>query len=153
MMAEDFITAYLQVSFELQKQLFTALKCIFRCMYMFYLQPKHDLKDNNQLLDLIQEFSEGIQAIDLKDKHPKCFEGITARLYSHSHLVRAAASDEASTSINLEFEVADTAVVAVEESPAEKQSFFYNKVEESAANRPSLSYEVKESAAEKETPK
>ncbi|KAK9109098.1 hypothetical protein Sjap_017158 [Stephania japonica] len=79
--------------------------------------------------------------------------GSRARLYSHSHLVRAAASDEASTSINSESEVADTGVVVVEESPAEKQSFFYNKVEESAADRPSLSYEVKESAAEKEIPK
>ncbi|KAK9085850.1 hypothetical protein Sjap_026261 [Stephania japonica] len=37
----------------------------------------HDLKDKNQLLDLIQEFSEGIQAIDLKDEYPNCFEGIT----------------------------------------------------------------------------
>ncbi|KAK9136121.1 hypothetical protein Syun_015451 [Stephania yunnanensis] len=74
-----------------------------------------------------------------------------SRLYSRNHhLVRAAASDEASTSINSESEVADTGVVAVEESPAEKRSFFYNKVEESAADRPSLSYEVKESATEKE---
>ncbi|KAK9112876.1 hypothetical protein Scep_020395 [Stephania cephalantha] len=77
--------------------------------------------------------------------------GSRARLYSRNHhLVRAAASDEASTSINSESEVADTGVVAVEESPAEKRSFFYNKVEESAADRPSLSYEVKESATEKE---
>ncbi|KAK9110307.1 hypothetical protein Sjap_018367 [Stephania japonica] len=90
-----------------------------------------------------------IQAIDLKDEYPKCFETITARLYSHSHLMRAAASDEASTNINFESEETDTTVIAVEESPAEKQSFFYNKVEESAANKPSLSY----SASEKEIPK
>ncbi|KAK9085849.1 hypothetical protein Sjap_026260 [Stephania japonica] len=50
-------------------------------------------------------------------------------------LVRAAASDQASTGINSESEVADIGVVAVEESPAEKQSFFYNKMEESLCDR------------------
>ncbi|KAK9096018.1 hypothetical protein Sjap_021515 [Stephania japonica] len=34
---------------------------------------QHDLKDNNQLRDLIQEFSEGIQAIDLKDDYSKYY--------------------------------------------------------------------------------
>ncbi|KAK9950199.1 hypothetical protein M0R45_005700 [Rubus argutus] len=44
----------------------------------FSYKSKHDLKDKNQLLSLIREFSEGIPVIDLKDSYPTVMEDLQA---------------------------------------------------------------------------